>query len=221
MSPESWKSFFEIGGVALLALTFIFGYGALHFSHQVNELQEQHLRQFDSDLTSAKTALSQQQERAANADARVAGLEQDAANAKAEMAKQETRAATAEQALLELQHRLEHRRISKAEHDRFVAALLPYQGSAVSITEFGELEAGRFADDIISVFKDAKWKIGLTLKNMVSPHFYSLVCYVDEKSDAGRHVAAILGQLPTSSVLPGIKDQGVVANIIVGIKPPA
>jgi hypothetical protein len=217
MSPENWKSFFEFGGVVLLALTFIFGAGALFFSHQVNALQEEHLRQFDKDLTEAKRALGEQQERAANADARVASLEQDAANAK-------TIAATAEQSLLELQQHLAHRRISKSDHDKFVASLLPYQGSAVALTEFGELEAGQFADDIISVFRDAKWNVALSLKNTISPPFYSLVYYVDESSEAGKHLAAILRQLPTASVRSGtarVLNQGVVANIIVGIKPPA
>lgn len=200
MSPESWKSVFELGGVVLLALTFVFGAGALYFSHRVNEIQDAHLRQFDKDLTDAKTALSQQQERAANADARVAGLEQDAANAK-------TRAAAAEQSLFELQQRLEHRRITKADHDKFVAALLPYQGSVVAVTECGELEAGKFADDIIAVFRAAKWKVVLSLVGLQNPPYYSLVCYVDESSEAGKHLATMLSttahsQYPTSCSCP-------------------
>jgi len=63
MSLESWKSFFEIGGVVLLFLTFAFGTGALLTGKVVNQRQENQLRRFDSDLTTAKTALSDQQER--------------------------------------------------------------------------------------------------------------------------------------------------------------
>ncbi len=65
MSLESWKSFFEIGGVVLLFLTFAFGTGALLTGKVVNQRQENQLRRFDSDLTTAKTALSEQQERTA------------------------------------------------------------------------------------------------------------------------------------------------------------
>jgi hypothetical protein len=59
MSPESWKSVFELGGVVLLALTFVLGAGALYFSHRVNDIQEAHLRQFDRELTDAKKALGE------------------------------------------------------------------------------------------------------------------------------------------------------------------
>jgi hypothetical protein len=99
-----------------------------------------------------------------------------------------------------------HRRISKADHDKFVAALLPYQDSAVAVTQFGELEAGQFADDIIAVFRDAKWKVFLSLVKVSSPPFYSLVCEVDESSEAGKHVAAILSRLR--------KNDGAAQNVV-------
>lgn len=65
MPVEWWKSFFEIGGVALLFLTFAFGAGFMLTGKIVNERQAKQLRQFESDLTAAKTALSEQQERTA------------------------------------------------------------------------------------------------------------------------------------------------------------
>jgi predicted negative regulator of RcsB-dependent stress response len=69
VSLEAWKTFFEIGGVILLFLTFVFGAGVLFTSTRINERQAKQLRQFDSDLTQARTALSVQEERAAKAEA--------------------------------------------------------------------------------------------------------------------------------------------------------
>src|SRR3977135_3757685 len=67
-SLETWKSFFEIGGVVLLFCTFAFGTGALYTATKLNESQTEQLRQFDSDLTAAKTELGKQQERAAKVE---------------------------------------------------------------------------------------------------------------------------------------------------------
>ena len=68
MTSESWKTFFEIGGVILLFLTFLFGAGALFFSTRINAQQTAQLRDFDKQLTEAKTGLLVQQERAAKAE---------------------------------------------------------------------------------------------------------------------------------------------------------
>jgi hypothetical protein len=61
MPLESWKTFFEIGGVILLFLTFVFGAGALFTGKRINERQSEQLRQFNMEL-------SAQQERAAVAE---------------------------------------------------------------------------------------------------------------------------------------------------------
>src|SRR5579863_4686657 len=161
MSLEGLKQIFEIGGVILLFLTFIFGAGALYTASRLNVEKDAQLRQFDKDLTDNK--------------GRVAGLEQDVVNAKAEMARQQTRAATAEKALLELQQRLAHRRISKSDHVKFVAALLPYRGSSVALTKLlTDSEAATFADDIIAVLTEAKWNINLSIKGQTVPPQYDL-----------------------------------------------
>lgn len=115
MSLESWKALFEIGGVILLFLTFVFGAGALITSNRINALQEVRLRQFSQTLTDSQTESGKQQVRAADADARVAGLEKDAAEAKTELAKQQEKTASAERSLLELQQQVKHRVIS-ADH---------------------------------------------------------------------------------------------------------
>jgi septal ring factor EnvC (AmiA/AmiB activator) len=156
MSSEAWKSLFDVIALVLLFLTAVAGVGVLIFGNKVNKEQATRLRQFDSDLTKAKSDLATQQERAAKADAAVAGLQKGVASAETEMAKQQTKAATAELALLELQQRLKHRRISAEDHKKMVLALQPFHGSVVELTKLKEPEAEQFADDLISVFSEAK-----------------------------------------------------------------
>jgi len=74
MSLEAWKTLFEITGVVLLFLTFLSGAGVLFTSTRINERQAEKLKQFDSDLTAAKFALSVQEERAANLEKEAAAL---------------------------------------------------------------------------------------------------------------------------------------------------
>src|SRR6266478_4274798 len=113
MSLEAWKTIFEIGGVILLFLTFVFGAGALFTSTRINARQASELREFNNKLADAQTGLSKQQERTANAEGRVAGLEKTAADAKTaqqkvetELARQQERAALAERALLQMKESL-------------------------------------------------------------------------------------------------------------------
>jgi predicted negative regulator of RcsB-dependent stress response len=221
MSLESWKMFFEFGGAVLLFLTFIFGTGVVITSTRISTRQAEQLRQFDKSLTDAKIELGRQQERTANADARVAGLEADAANAKSEMAKQQTRAANAERALLELQQRLAHRRINQSDHDRLVVSLRPFRGSVVQLTKLGDAEAAQFADDVLTILRDAGWSVHLSIVGMVAPPQYGLVCTVDTSTPAGKAIAAALHTLPTAEVRSGNLPQGIVGNILVGLKPPA
>jgi len=79
MSLETWKLFFEIGGVLLLFLTFVFGAGALFTSTQINERQAQQLRTFEKELTDAKTELKRQEVRAAVAEKETAELQAEVA----------------------------------------------------------------------------------------------------------------------------------------------
>jgi hypothetical protein len=221
MSTEGVKAFFDFGAIILLFLTFAFGVGAFVTGNVINKRQAEQLRQFDKSLTDAKTELGRQQERTANADARVVGLEADAANAKSEMAKQQTRAANAERALLELQQRLAHRRINQSDHDRLVVSLRPFRGSKVQLTKLGDAEAAQFADDVLSILHDAGWSVEQSFAGMVAPPRYGLVCTVDASTPAGKAIAAALHTLPTAEVRSETLPHGIVGNILVGLKPPA
>jgi hypothetical protein len=68
MSVESLKSLCDVAAVVMLFLTFAAGFGALLTGNIINARQEEKLRNFESDITAAKSALAIQQERAANAE---------------------------------------------------------------------------------------------------------------------------------------------------------
>ncbi len=75
MSVELWKSIFDWAAVVLVGLTFIAGAGALITGRILSDRQSGQIRQFDTDLTAAKTGLAEQQERAAKAEGALRNLQ--------------------------------------------------------------------------------------------------------------------------------------------------
>jgi hypothetical protein len=159
-SLEWWKSAFEIGGVALLLLTFFAGFGALWFSRQLNAVQAEKLRQFDSGLTDAKTKLGEQQERAAKADARVAGLEKDASDAKTELGKQQERTADAELRLLELQESISWRNPDRALIPQLVPPLQIFANQRyVIISDVTNVEENNVTSWLVILLGTSNWRL--------------------------------------------------------------
>jgi len=151
MTVEGLKTAFDWMAVILLFLTFAAGAGVLITGNIINRRQEDKLRTFDSDLTSAKSALAKQQERAANADARVAGLEKDASDAKTaqqqvetELAKQRERTASSEKAAsdaaLTLAKFMQPRTLSPEQQEKSIAALKPFAGQNFAFAVFPDPE---------------------------------------------------------------------------------
>jgi len=179
MSAESWKTIFDVGAVALLFLTFAFGAGAYFTGNIINTRQAEELRKFDKDLTSAKTELGGQQERAAQADERASQIEAgnlqlrtELENAKAESDRRQTeleieqrRTAEAQEsaakAQLELQNRVEMvRRMAGPRQlsPRFAEALKGKPTGTVDILYAPEdTEAYVFAIKVRGALKNAGW----------------------------------------------------------------
>jgi hypothetical protein len=67
MSLEGWKSFFEIGGVALLFLTFIFGAGLVLTTNRINRKQAGELRDFQLKMEGEQQKTASAQKEAAEA----------------------------------------------------------------------------------------------------------------------------------------------------------
>lgn len=154
MPVETWKSIFDWATVVLIAFTVVSGAGALITGDIINRRQESQSRQFEQDLTAAKTELGQQQERTALAGAQLAGLERDAAEAK-------TRETIAERKLLELQIRVRPRHLTDKDAAAFVAALRTLPNGIVDFgyTSAGGDEAFNFAKQFLPLFKQVNWKV--------------------------------------------------------------
>lgn len=144
MSLEWWKSFFEIGGIILLFLTFIFGSGALITTRRINKRQAGRLREFDRQLTDARVELSRQQETTANA-------EKQAAEAVEKAEKERL-------ARLRLESQLAPRRLSGAQRAKLVELLASDPGSVTIVSPMADGEAKDFADDFDTALIEAGWQ---------------------------------------------------------------
>jgi hypothetical protein len=226
VSPESWKLTFEIIALVAVGISVAAGAAALVLGNRINKAQAVQLGQFNVDVTAAKTELGRQQVRAAKAEQDAAEAKTTAAKAndrtqvlEADTAKQQERAAIAEKALMELQERLAHRRIDPSQHAKLVAVLQPFAGSVVALTKLGDSEAGTFADSIISVLTDARWHVNLTMVGTMSPPIYGLQCSINEQSQAAKTLAVAMRGLPTAVIISD-PSLPIIANLIVGLKPP-
>jgi hypothetical protein len=169
MPIEDWKSLFDLATVVLLGLTFAAGAGVLITGNIINRTQNEKLRKFDSDLTTAKTELGKQQERAANADARVVGLEKSASDAQTaqeqvekqlEAQKELTARAQKEasDAALALAQFKEPRTIPPDRQDAFIAALKPFAGQNFAFAVFPDPEPLALTRTLDVLLKSSGWQ---------------------------------------------------------------
>ena len=173
MSLEAWKAFFEIGGVVLLLLTFAFGAGALIVNNRLNATQAKELGDFriKFEEEQQKTALAQKEVAEAKitlatVNERTLTLQKAATDAKAaqqkveiDLGEQKEKTADAEKSLLELQIRMQPRRISPEQRARLIAILAQGPKGKVSINcVLGDGEGHTFANDIDDVLKASGWE---------------------------------------------------------------
>jgi len=163
MSLESWKSFFEIGGVILLFLTFVFGAGVVLTSTRINERQTAQLREFESKLTAARTELAQQQERAAKAEADAAEAKTSAANAEVRAAETSRKADEERIARLKIEAQLAPRRVSGEQETIMKPGLGKFKIPNISLFVMtGNPEVADFASDLERLFKNAGLAVDVT-----------------------------------------------------------
>ena len=105
MSLEVWKSVFEIGGVVLLAATFIFGAGALIVNTRINAIESKELADFKIRFEGEQQKTAHAQQEAAEANAKAEGFRLDIAKANegAAQAQAQVAGATAEAAKANLE----------------------------------------------------------------------------------------------------------------------
>ena len=232
MTVEFLKTIFDWIAVILLFLTFAAGVGVLVTGNIINKRQGVQLRQFDKNLTEAKTELGKQQERAAIADAKVAGLQQSEADAKAEMAKQQTRAAKAERSLLELQERVKIRHLTTEQRKQLIKFL---ESAAVASAPKGPIRVQRlifdetaqpFAEEIKEAFGAAGWSSDEVGRDMIDPGGripigVVLIFHSSKNMPAHtgvvQHALMAAGIEPTLGENPNIPERMV--EIMIGVKP--
>jgi hypothetical protein len=169
MTVEGLKIIFDWVAVILLFLTFASGVGVLVTGNIINKRQGAQLRQFDQDLTGAKSALAEQQRRASEAAAKVAGLEKDAANAKTaqqgvetELARQKERTANAEKAAsdaaLALAKFKQPRSLSPEQQHKLRVALEPFAGQNFACAVYPDPEPLALLTVLDANLRSAEWK---------------------------------------------------------------
>jgi hypothetical protein len=138
MNVEFWNSVFQWGSVALIAITFVFGAGALWTSNRINKRQTGRLVALEKDLTDAKASLAKQQERAANA----------------------------ERQLLELQERARPRTLDPHVRSALIENLRlgGFGDRSIDIEHVAgsAIEPAKFAKELIDTFREAGWKAAIT-----------------------------------------------------------
>ncbi len=99
MSVELWKTIFDWATVVLIGFTVVSGAGALITGDIIGKRQVAKLRQFDTDITGAKTELGKQQERAAIAEKALKEVDSKTEGFRLAIAKANERAAKAQESL--------------------------------------------------------------------------------------------------------------------------
>jgi hypothetical protein len=153
VSLEGWKVFFEIGGVVLLALTFVFGAGAWIVNNRLNVIQKRELKDKDVEIESAKSAAALANERASKLESANLTLRTDLEHAKAE----------ADKARLELRRDIDQKSgPRKLNWEEFKNRMKDKpKGGAQILYKAEDTEAFAFAREIAILLasKDIGWKV--------------------------------------------------------------
>ena len=163
MSEESWKSSLEVLAQAAAAATILFSLLALMLSRRIDRQKNEQLRQFEADLTTAKTELGRQQVRAAEAEKVVAGLKVDVAKADAkaegfrfDIAKADEHAASAQLETARLYALTAPRRLNLEQQNEIATALRRFSKRTVVLETYGlDGEGAAIGTQLINVLRSA------------------------------------------------------------------
>jgi hypothetical protein len=170
MSLEAWKDIFEIGGVVLLAFTFVFGAGALIVNKRVNAIQAKELDNFrlKFEAEQQKTALAQKE--AAEARQLAGGFQRDIAAASQRAAEANEKAESEKLARVKLERQLSPRRLTGAQKETFTSLLAAHPDAVAIVSTILDGEGSDFADDFDMALKAAHWQT-LKIKNHISDKY--------------------------------------------------
>jgi len=178
MPLEFWKSFWEIGGVVLLAGTFLFGAGALIVNGKINVKAAKELADFKIKFEGEQQKTAHAQQEASEAKAVAGGFERDIASANKEAAEANERSAALEVEALKLREQLVAQGPREAllrgeNRQKLIDALKPFAGQRVDFrnsasviqvngknvmsTPIGD-DTRELAVALIGIARDAGWE---------------------------------------------------------------
>jgi hypothetical protein len=160
---ESASFWSNVAVVAFTVFAAVAGGLALYFSSSLATVKDAELSRFQ---TEAKVAIASADARAAEANANAAAATaasstalERAAALELEAEQQRERAARAERDLLELQQRVEPRRLTATQRTNLIDLLTktPHKGHVPVRSPIGDGEANNFASELYEVLKAAGW----------------------------------------------------------------
>lgn len=224
MPVEGLKSLFDWAAVILLFLTFASGAGVLITGNIINKRQAAQLRQFDSDLTGAKTKLGEQQERAADAEKALKGVEAKAEGFRLAIAQANERASKAQESLALAEH---HSAEANAKAEGFRLDIARANERAASANETAERERlarlqleARLADRVILAVQEQSLKTAFArLKGQTVD-----VSVLGDTPEISQFSGTIMSRMRQAGVLLNATHPlgGTIARgVLVGVKPDA
>ena len=173
MSVEVWKSIFDWATVVLIAFTVVSGAGALITGDIINKRQETKTREFERQLTEAKTELGKQQERAAHAEKAAADASAKAEAFRLDIAKANERAALANQkaeeerlARVRIEEKLAGWSMDSGAQARLIEELKAFGGTHYDLG--ADPSEAAFMEVIDSMLIAAKWQRQTTSDNRIA-----------------------------------------------------
>lgn len=212
-SLETVSFFASVAVVLLTVFAAIAGAFALYFSSRLGAVKDAALERFK---TESATTIATAGERAAEANNKAAEANERAKALELEVAKQRERAAKAEKDLLELQQRLAWRSFTTDQQQKLVAELSRFGGVNVVVTQLGEVEAGLFAKQLLSILTAARWSVARNFAGSMSPPPYGIIC----THLAGDKAADAFIQFLRSTNMIVSEHIGGSFQILVGLNPP-
>lgn len=202
-----------LGGIAV-ALTALSSWITIKTSAIVQ-------READQKITEAKTRGDEAHERASKADERAAAASAQAEAARLEQEKIRKENLELSIALekehadrLKLEGKLASRKLTPEQRNAIVETLRAEGGGLIiSTKKIGDQEAGQYADQLISVFKEAGALVNESFSGSISPPIYGL--NITPRSETYLSKALDAAKIPYS------RGAGNLPSITIGLKPPA
>jgi len=238
-SVNSWAN-------GLLVASLIFGviatYAIVVSGNIKEKVFKRELSKTNADAEKAKADAANASSKAADANLRAQVIERDnivlrndlektiieadtekqkLAKTQIEVADSKRKQAEAEKSLEELRAKLRARSITAEQREILVHQLAPLAGGRIKVVRLGDKEASEYADQIISVFREAGLAVDIMNIGVLGPPQYGIIVTPAPPSVGVSAFIAALNKSKTSyktGSIPGAANQ---FGILVGLKPPA